>query len=87
MDILNSATLPAPLELSPGTFHCPAREAANALAELARDTQADAVAMLAQLGAAPDVTPQAIAIGLKLQQLLADLVAVAGELQAVAAAR
>jgi hypothetical protein len=83
---LNNA-LPPIWSLQPDESPTPAHEAAAALLELASDTQADAAPMLAQLGAAPDVSPEAIALGLRLQQLLTDAAAVAGELQAAAPGR
>jgi len=56
------------------------------LVELTRDARDDAAPMLAQLGAAPDVSPAAITLALQLQQLLADAVELAGEMQALVAA-
>ena len=78
MNIL--ATLPTIWPLQEGEPPTPAAEAALALLELASDAQADAEPMLAQLGAAPDATPAAIELGLKLQQQLADVAATAAEL-------
>ena len=72
-------TLPAAWPLQPGEKPTPASEAALALVELARDARDDAAPMLAQLGAA-DASPEAIALALQLQQLLADAGAVAVEL-------
>ena len=72
-------TLPTIWPLQVGECPTPAAEAAAALVELATDAQADAQAMLAQLGAA-DASPAAIALGLKMQQQLADLAATAAEL-------
>jgi hypothetical protein len=78
MDILT--TLPAPWPLQPGEKPTPAAEAAAALLELASDAQADAAPMLAQLSAADDVTPAAIALGMKLQAALSEATALAAEL-------
>ena len=73
-------TLPAAWPLQPGEQPTPASEPALALVELTRDARDDAALMLAQIGAAPDATPAAIALGLKMQQQLADLAATAAEL-------
>lgn len=81
MQILHKK-LPTIWPLQVGECPTPAAEAAAALLELATDAQADAQAMLAQLGAA-DATPAAIALGLKLQQQLADVAATAAELRVV----
>jgi len=64
------ATLPAPFALQPGELPTPAHEAANAAMELATDAADAAEGPLAQLGAAPDATPEVIALGVKLRQLL-----------------
>ena len=79
MQILHKK-LPTIWPLQEGEPPTPAAEAALALLELASDAQADAEPMLAQLGAAPDATPAAIELGLKLQQQLADVAATAAEL-------
>lgn len=73
-------TLPAPWPLQPGEQPTPASEPALSLVELTRDARDDAQVMLAQLGGAPDATPEAIELGLRLQELLAEAVAVAVEL-------
>ena len=70
-------TLPAAWPLQPGEKPTPASEPALALAELTRDARDDAALMLAQLGAAPDVSPAAIELAVALQQLLADAVELA----------
>ena len=71
------ATLPAPWPLQPGETPAPASEPALALLELATDARDDAALMLAQLGAAPDVSPAAIELAIRLQQLLAEAVELA----------
>jgi hypothetical protein len=68
MDILT--TLPTPFALQPGELPCPAHEAANGAMEAATDAVDAAEGPLAQLGAAPDVTPEAIGLGIQLRQLL-----------------
>ena len=68
MDILT--TLPPPWPLQPGELPCPAAEAAAAAMEATADAADAAEGPLAQLGAAPDVTPDAIALGVQLRQLL-----------------
>jgi hypothetical protein len=73
-------TLPAAWPLQPGENPTPASEPALALVELTRDARDDAALMLAQIGAAPDATPEAIELGMQLQQLLADAVTLAVEL-------
>ena len=70
-------TLPAAWPLQPGEKPTPAAEGAAALLELATDARDDAQAMLAQLGAAPDATPAAIELAIRLQQLLAEAVELA----------
>jgi hypothetical protein len=86
MQSLDNA-LPPIWSLQEGETPTPAHEAAAALQQLASDAQAASEPMLAQLGAADDAAPEAIALGLRLQQLLTDAAAVAVELQAVAPAR
>ena len=73
-------TLPTIWPLQEGEPPTPASEPALALVQLTRDARDDAALMLAQIGAAPDATPAAIALGLKMQQQLADLAATAAEL-------
>ena len=79
------SAFPPPLELGPGTFHCPAAEAANALALLLDDTCGEGALMFSQLGAAPDLTDRVRELGLQLQQQLADAHRTAQALQQVAA--
>ena len=64
------ATLPTPFALQPGELPTPAHEAANAAMELAADAADAAEAPLAQLAGAPDATPEAVQLGIKLRQLL-----------------
>jgi hypothetical protein len=78
MQILHKK-LPTIWPLQVGECPTPAAEAAAALLELTTDAQADAQAMLAQLGAAPDATPAAITTALQLQELLAEVVELAVE--------
>ena len=78
-------TLPAAWPLQPGGTPTPASEPALALVELTRDARDDAQAMLAQLGAAPDASPEAIELAVTLQRMLADALAVAVELQELVA--
>lgn len=82
MQILHKK-LPTIWPMQVGECPTPAAEAAAALLELATDALADAEPMLAQLSAAADVTPAAIALGLKLQQQLTDVAATAAELRVV----
>ena len=84
MQILHKK-LPTIWPLQEGEPPCPAHEAIAALVELTADAMADAEPMLAQLGAS-DATPEAIALGLQLQRMLADALAVAVELQALVGA-
>ena len=63
-------TLPQLWPLQPGELPTPAHEAANAAMELAADAADAAEGPLAQLGGAPDVSPEAVALGIKLRQLL-----------------
>ena len=81
MQILHKK-LPIIWPLQVGECPTPAAEAAAALLELATDARDDAQAMLAQLGAAPDATPEAIELGLKLQAALSEAAALAAELVA-----
>ncbi len=75
-------TLPEMGPLQPGEQPCPAAEAAFALVEIAAAATDDAEGPLAQLGAAPDVTPEAVALGVRLRQLLADTADAADQLAA-----
>ena len=75
-------TLPEPFALQPGEQPCPASEAAFALVEIAAAASDDAEAPLAQLGAALDVTPEAVELGVRLRQLLAEAAATADQLVA-----
>lgn len=75
-------TLPEPFALQPGEQPCPAAEAAFALVEIAAAASDDAEAPLAQLGAAPDAAPEAVALGVRLRQLLADAADAADQLVA-----
>jgi hypothetical protein len=75
--------LPEPWPLQPGEHPCPAAEAAAALLEIAAAASDDAEAPLAQLGAAPDVSPEAVALGVTVRQLLADAAATADQLATV----
>jgi|688.fasta_scaffold71266_1 hypothetical protein len=65
------ATLPPCWPLDPGERPASAPEAAAALLQLVADTSHDSSAMLAQLGAAPDLTDRARQLGLQLQELVA----------------
>jgi hypothetical protein len=73
-------TLPPIWPLQPGEPITPAHEAAEALADVIAQARADAMPVLAQLGAAPDATPEAIALALKVQALLADALVLAEDL-------
>jgi hypothetical protein len=75
-------TLPAIWAPQPGEPPCPAHEAAAALLDLVTDARADAQPILAQLGAAADASPEAIALGVRLQELLAEAAEVVGMLNA-----
>jgi len=79
------ATLPTCWPLQPGETPCTAAGAAGDLQQLITDTTADAEPMLAQLGAAPELTDQARELGLRLQQQLALALRIAAELRAAAA--
>jgi hypothetical protein len=74
--------LPEPWPLQPGEHPCPAAEAAAALLEIAAAASDDAEAPLAQLGAALDVTPEAVALGVTLRNLLGEAAATADQLAA-----
>ena len=76
-------TLPELWPLQPGEQPTPAAEAAFAALEIAAAASDDAEGPLAQLGAAPDVTPEAIALGIQLRNLLTQAAAVADQLVAV----
>jgi len=73
-------TLPPLWAPQPGEPITPAAEAAEALVDVIAQARADAMPVLAQLGAAPDATPEAIALALKVQGLLADALALAEDL-------
>lgn len=75
-------TLPEPFALQPGEQPCPAAEAAFALVEIAAAASDDAEASLAQLGAALDVTPEAVALGIQLRNLLTQAAATSDQLVA-----
>jgi hypothetical protein len=71
--------------LQPGETPCTAAGAAGDLQQLITDTSHDSAAMLAQLGAAPDVSDQARVLALQLQEQLALALRIATELRAAAA--
>jgi hypothetical protein len=73
-------TLPELWRLQPGEPQPVATEAVAALVEIAADASDDAEGPLAQLGAAPDVTPEAVELGVKLRQLLQQAAATADQL-------
>jgi hypothetical protein len=75
-------TLPAIWAPQPGEPLCPAHEAAAALLDLVTDARADAQPILAQLGAAADATPEAIALALRVQGLLTDALVASEDLAA-----
>lgn len=75
-------TLPELWPLQPGEQPCPAAEAAFAALEIAAAASDDAEGPLAQLGAAPDVTPEAVELGVTLRNLLAQAAATADQLVA-----
>jgi hypothetical protein len=75
-------TLPAPFALQPDEEPCLASAVAPDLVTLAAEAAEDAEPMLAQLGAAPDVTPEAVALGVILRNLLSQAAAVADQLVA-----
>lgn len=79
MQILHKK-LPTIWPLQVGECPTPASEPALALVELTTDARDDAAPMLAQLGGAPDATPAAIELAIRLQQQLTDLAATAAEL-------
>jgi len=76
------ATLPALWRLMPGEEPCSAAGAAGDLQQLITETSHDSAAMLAQLGAASDLTDQARDLGLRLQRLIAEAMLTAEELRA-----
>jgi hypothetical protein len=82
--ITPGSTLPPCWPLQPGEEPCSAAGAAGDLHQLLNDTSHDSAAILAQLGAAPDVTDQARELGLQLQQQLALAVQIAAELRTAA---
>jgi hypothetical protein len=73
-------TLPPIWPLQPDEPITPAHEAAEALVDVIANARVDAMPVLAQLGAAPDATPEAIALALKVQGLLADALVLAEDL-------
>ena len=76
--------LPEAWPLQPDEYPCPAAEAAVALVEIAAAAADDAEPCLAQLGAALDVTPEAVALGVRLRNQLAQAAATADQLAALA---
>jgi hypothetical protein len=62
----------------------PAAEAALALLELTYNAMTDAEPVLAQIGRAPDASPAAIELAVKLQRMLTDALAVSVELREAA---
>jgi hypothetical protein len=83
--ITTASTLPPCWPLDPGERPCSASEAAAALLQLLGDANHDSAAMLAQLGAAPDLTDHARQLGLQLQDLVAQAHRTAVALQVAAA--
>jgi len=79
------ATLPPCWPLQPGETPCTAAGAAGDLQQLITDTSHDSAAMLAQLGAAPDLSDQARVLALQLQEQLALALQTAAQLRAAAA--
>ena len=79
------SAFPAMWPLQEGETPCTASGAAGDLLELLAETAHDGAAMLAQLGAAPDLGNQARELGLELQQLLAQAHQTAQALREVAA--
>ena len=75
-------TLPELWPLAEGEPLPVAAEAAFAALEIAAAASDDAEGPLAQLGAAPDVTPEAVELGVRLRQQLADAAATADQLVA-----
>lgn len=75
-------TLPEPFALQPGKQPCPASEAAFALVEIAAAASDDAEAPLTQLGAALDVTLEAVELGVTLRNQLAQASSTADQLAA-----
>ena len=80
MQILHKK-LPTIWPLQVGECPTPAAEAIAALVELTCNAMTDAEPVLAQLGAAPDASPETIELAVLLQRMLADALAVAVELQ------
>ena len=78
-------TLPTIWPLQEGEPPTPAAEAIAALVELTCNAMTDAEPVLAQIGAAPDASPEAIELAVTLQRMLADALAVAVELQELVA--
>jgi hypothetical protein len=76
------ATLPSMWPLQPGETPCTAAGAAGDLQQLITDTSHDTAAMLAQLGAAPELTDPARELALRLQRLIAEAMETAEELRA-----
>jgi hypothetical protein len=79
--------LPEAWTLQPGETPCPAAEAAAALLEIAAAAVDDAEPCLAQLGAAPDVTPEVVALGIELRNHLAQGALMAEQLAAATGPR
>ena len=75
-------TLPELWPLQPGEQPTPAAEAAFAVLEIAAAASDDLEGPLTQLGAAPDVTPEAVALSITLRNLLSQAAATADELAA-----
>ena len=75
-------TLPELWPLQPGEQPTPAAEAAFAVLEIAAAASDDLEGPLAQLGAAPDVTPEAVTLSITLRNLLSQAAATADELAA-----
>ena len=73
-------TLPPIWPPQPGEPITPANEAAEALVDVIANARVDAMPVLAQLGAATDATPEAIAMALRVQGLLADALVLAEDL-------
>jgi hypothetical protein len=74
--------LPHAFALQPGEEPCPAAEAAAGVLESVAAAVEDAEPCFAQLGAAPDVTPEAVALGITLHNLLSQAAVTADELAA-----
>ena len=69
----NPNTLPTSWPMWPGEEPSPAHESAGSLLGLVSDAAADAEPMLAQLGAAPDLTGTAYQLGVRLREQLAQV--------------